>query len=319
MSKHVLFYSPQFEELAGEIARKYSDEIALGSIGFKRFPDGSPNTSVMHANKLAAENVAFLVCFDAWESFAEQLFTHYHLAGLGPKSYRLIMIFNKTFTMERSNNEDQVITAKRMLQALGAIGPAGPGLVPVYTYDVHALAIKSFEGPNIILRFKTGLKLLFQALEKEPDIEKLTIAFPDDGAKKRFGQMEALLAAQGRLKFRIAVCGKNRVGDDDRKVVLQEGDVRGRRVVIIDDLIRTANTLFECAKVMRANGAEAVDAYGTHVVHEDGGWRKFDGKVIRKLYMTDSCPAAAKAVRGNPHVEVFSLADSVANAIREGL
>jgi len=319
MPKHILFYSPPFEELARAIARKYSDEITLGEIGFKRFPDGSPNTKFQHANKLAAENVAFLACFDAWESFAEQLFTHYHLAGLGPKSYRVIMLFNKTFTMERSNNEDQVITAKRMLQALGAIGPAGPGLVPVYTYDVHALAIKSFEGPNIVLRFKTGLKLLFQALENEPGLDKLTIAFPDDGAKKRFGEMEALVEAQERLKFTIAVCGKSRLGDDDRKVVLQEGDVRGRRVVIIDDLVRTANTLFECAKVMRANGAETVDCYGTHVVHEDGGWKKFDGKLVRKLYTTDSCPAAAAAMRGSPHIEIFSLADSIANAIREGL
>lgn len=319
MSKHVLFHSPQMTGLAREIVRRHGEEIALGDIDFKRFPDGSPNTKVVGAKELATKEVSFLACFDDWESFFEQLSVHYHLAGLAPKSYRIIVPFMKTSTMERATSENQIITAETMLRALGAIGPAGPGLVPVYTYDIHALAIRSFAGPNLVLRLKTGLKLLFQKLEQDPDLDKLTIAFPDDGAKKRFGEMEALVEAQQRLGFKIAVCGKSRVGDDDRKVVLQEGDVRGRWVVIIDDLIRTANTLFACAKVMRTNGALAVDAYGTHVVHEDGGWRKFDGDVIRKLYTTDSCPVAAAAVRENPNAEVFSLADSIANAIREGL
>lgn len=317
MTKHVLFHSPQMAELAREIVRRHGGEITLGDIDFKRFPDGSPNTKVTGAKELAKASVSFLACFDDWSSFFEQLSVHYHLAGLAPKSYRLIVPFFKTSTMERAASENQVITAETMLRALGAIGPAGPGLVPITTYDIHALAIRSFAGTNVVLRPKTGLKLLFQKLAEEPDLDKLTIAFPDDGAKKRFGEMEALTEAQERLRFKIAVCGKSRVGDDDRKVVLQEGDVRGRRVVIIDDLIRTANTLFACAMVMKANGALVVDAYGTHVVHEDGGWKKFDGAIIRKLYMTDSCPAAVQAVQGNPNVEVFSLADSIANAIRE--
>lgn len=317
MPKHVLFHSPQMNDLALAIARRHQDDIVLGDIDFKRFPDGSPNIKVARAKELATASVSFLACFDDWSSYFEQLSVHYHLAGLAPKSYRLIVPFMKTSTMERATNEDQVITAETMLRALGAIGPAGPGLVPIYTYDIHALAIRSFAGPNVVLRLKTGLKLLFAKLAEEPDLEKLVIAFPDDGAKKRFGEMEALLDARSTLRFGLAVCGKSRIGEDDRQVILQEGNVRGRRVVIIDDLVRTANTLFECAKVMKAAGAESVDAYGTHVVHEDGGWKKFDGGIIRRLYMTDSCPAAAQAVRGNPHVEVFSLADSIANAIRE--
>ncbi|HJV32858.1 MAG TPA: hypothetical protein VJ694_02415 [Patescibacteria group bacterium] len=317
MKDRVLFHSPQMTELAREIVRRNGGEIALGDIDFKRFPDGSPNTKVLGAKELATKDVSFLACFDDWGSYFEQLSVHYHLAGLAPRSYRLIVPFMKTSTMERATSENQVITAETMLRALGAIGPAGPGVVPVYTYDIHALAIRSFAGPNLVLRLKTGLKLLFQKLEEEPGLDTLTIAFPDDGAKKRFGEMEALIEARQRLGFTIAVCGKNRVGDEDRKVVLQEGDVRGRRVVIIDDLIRTANTLFACAKVMRQNGAVAVDAYGTHVVREDGGWRKFDGDVIRRLYTTDSCPGAAKELRDSPHAEVFTLADSIANAIRE--
>lgn len=316
MSQRVLYFSPPMAELARSIAKRHPD-IVLGEIGFGRFPDGSPNTKVAGAKELAKADVAFLACFDDWGAYFETLSVHYHLASLAPRSYRLIVPFMKTSTMERATSEDQVITAKTMLQALGAVGPAGPGIVPLYAYDIHALAIQSFAGPNLVLRLKTGLKLLFQKLAEESEPEKLVIVFPDDGAKKRFGEMPPLVEAQARLGFTVAVCGKTRLGAEGRKVVLMEGDVRGRRAVIVDDLVRSAGTLFACAQALRDNGADAVDAYGTHVVHEDAGWKKFDGNAIRRLYMTDSCPASVQAVRGNPNVEVLSLVDSIANAIRE--
>lgn len=313
--KHILFYSPLMVTLAMDIVSKYRDEIALGDISFKRFNDSSPNTFVVRANTLAAENVSFLICFDDWGSFFEQLSVHYHLGGLAPKNYRVIMPFFNTATMERSTNEGQVITAKTMLQALGAVGPAGPGKVPVYVYDVHALAVKNFAGDNLAIRLKTGLKMLFKALAGH---DKLTIVFPDDGAKKRFGEMEAFLEAKERMKFTVAICRKERVGDD-REVVLSEGDVRGRNAVTIDDLIHSGHTLIQCGKALRSAGAKTVEAYVTHALCECYGWKRFDGSVFSKLYMTDSCPTTANAVRGNPNFEVFSLADSIANAIREGL
>jgi phosphoribosylpyrophosphate synthetase len=315
MSKHILFYSPQFETLARKIARKYGDEIVLGDIGFKRFPDRTPNTFVQRANTLAAENVAFLICFDDQESFFEQLSTHYHLGDLAPKSYRVIMPFFNTATMERSTNEGQVITAKTMLRALGAVGPAGPGKVPVYIYDVHALAVKNFAGDNLAIRLKTGLKLFFETVR---GIKDLTIVFPDDGAKKRFGEMEAFNNAKAELGFKTATCRKERVGDG-RQIVLSEGDVEGRHAITIDDLIHSGSTLLECGRVLRRAGVRVNEAYVTHALCENDGWKNFDGSVFSRLYLTDSCPLTAQAVADDPNFVVFSLADSIANAIREGL
>lgn len=321
MPKIILYFSPQHEDLAHEIQRRHPNEITLGEIVWKRFTDGSPNTRVLGSKDLKRSDVVFLISLDGdWASYAENLHVHYHLASLAPKSYRVVMPFFKGSTMERSFSQDQVITAKAELNALAAIGPAGPGVVSVVVYDLHALATMSFPGTgsNISLMPKTGLKLFFKAIEEEmSDPSLLTIVFPDKGAKDRFGEMEVVLEAQARLKFQIAVCGKNRVGDLGREIVLESGDVRGRRVVLIDDLIRSGGTLYECAKKLLTVGALSVDAYATHVIFEESGWQRFNGEIIRRVYTTDSIGPSARVLRENPHVTVLSLADSIYNTFVE--
>lgn len=318
MKRHILFYSPSMEALAREIVRLHGDDIELGRVDCQKFPDRSPNTRVWHAKELRKRSIAFLLSFENWGDYFEQLSVHYHLSDRA-KAYRVIMPYGPTFTQERSNTEDVVITAETLLRSLSPIAPNGPGLVPVFVYDLHALAVTSFARPNIRVVGKTGLRLLFQALEQEPEgTADLTIVYPDAGAKSRFEDMEAVMEAQARIGFTVAVCGKQRIGETGRKVYLQSGDVRGRRTVIVDDLVRTFGTQIVCAGVLLEAGAATVDAYATHVSHPDMGWQKFNGEGgIRRVYMTDSCPATVEVVRGNPNVQVFSLANSIAKEICE--
>ena len=72
------------------------------------------------------------------------------------------------------------------------------------------------------------------------------IAFPDDGAAKRFSSM-----FQG-LGFEIVTCGKTRGDGDKRLVTIQDGDCVGKNVVIVDDLVQTGGTLFECGLIKAA-------------------------------------------------------------------
>lgn len=307
----ILLSCPQMEDLAAEIAVRNAD-IQHGKIDWKRFPDGFPDLMVHGVDRLLRHDVSFLACLDDPRVIFEQWSAMRHIANLRPKSFRILLPYFPTGTMERSDHEGQVATAESLASLLSALPPAGPGPVPVYIWDIHALPIKGFFGDNVAPRFKTGLKQLFRALEGR----KVTIVFPDDGANKRFGKMKAVVEAQKRLGFSVAVCRKERVGDA-RKVVLSEGDVKGADAVVVDDLVHSGGTLLECGKAVLEAGAESVEAYITHGVLEEGNWKKFDGKVFRKVYLTDSCPGTAKVVRGNPRFEVLSLIDSVVNAIRQ--
>ncbi len=180
--------------------------------------------------------------------------------------------------------------------------------------------MKGFLGPkaNMVMRLKSGLKLLFAELE---GVRDLTIVCPDKGALDRFEKIPSFVEARERMGFEVATCIKRRPEEDGdaREVMLVGGKVRGRRTVIIDDLLRSGNTTFECAGILADAGAASIEAYCTHTSFLDRGWERFDGKLISRYYTTNSIPDAAKALKGNPNAKVFSLALSIINAIREGL
>ena len=90
------------------------------------------------------------------------------------------------------------------------------------------------------------------------------VAFPDDGAAKRFKDLftDELEALPG---LTIVICGK--VRDGDRRIVrVQDGDPRDQNVVIVDDLVQTGGTLYECGVALRALGARSVSAFVAHGV-----------------------------------------------------
>jgi phosphoribosylpyrophosphate synthetase len=129
------------------------------------------------------------------------------------------------------------------------------------------------------------------------------IAFPDDGAAKRFGKLFP--------GFPIVVCGKVRDGDK-RIVTVQDGVCKGLRLLIVDDMVRSGGTLFECAKALKQLGAESVSAFCAHAAFPDdpsitkkfckGG--VFD--IFENFYVTNSVPTVVSRL---PEGDVFKVLD----------
>jgi phosphoribosylpyrophosphate synthetase len=139
------------------------------------------------------------------------------------------------------------------------------------------------------------------------------VAFPDDGAKKRF---ELLFRRAG---FDIIVCGK--VRDGERRIVtVQDGDPRGKNVVIVDDLVQTGGTLYECAQALRAAGAIDTYAYAAHGVFPLGRWKDFSRKlggrraVFEKFWLTNSQPTVCNQL---PTDDVFEVIDLLPQIISD--
>lgn len=307
MDTYVLLAAPSMQEVAKKAAA-HDPRITVGQISWQRFPDGYPNTFIHGVDTVQDAHVAFLACLDTPATIFEQLSAIYAIAALRPKSFKILLPYFPTGTMERIDHEGQVATAATLAQMISAVAPAGPGPVPLYLWDVHALPIRHYFGPNIAPRFKTGTKLLKERLAGKD----VSIVFPDEGAWKRFKTMFS--DANGKPLYPFIVCRKVRDGDK-RKVTVSEGEVMGREVVIIDDLIHSGGTLIECAHALKAAGATTVSVYATHGVLEQDAWKKFLDAGFAHVWITDSCPATAALVKDLPPFEVLSLAPSIARAV----
>uniref|UniRef100_A0A6N2LFT8 Phosphoribosyltransferase domain-containing protein n=1 Tax=Salix viminalis TaxID=40686 RepID=A0A6N2LFT8_SALVM len=90
---------------------------------------------------------------------------------------------------------------------------------------------------NILPCFESGIPLLKNRLQELPDSDNIAIAFPDDGAWKRFHKQ--------LQHFPTIICAKVREGDQ-RIVRIKEGNPQGRHAVIVDDLVQSGGTLVEC-------------------------------------------------------------------------
>ena len=112
------------------------------------------------------------------------------------------------------------------------------------------------------------------------------VAFPDDGAAKRFSALFA--------DMEIVVCGKTRGLGDERSVVIQHGQAQGKHIVIVDDLVQTGGTLYECGQTLLEAGAVSVNAYVSHAVFPKESWKRFnvggDRACFDKFWVTNSIP-----------------------------
>jgi phosphoribosylpyrophosphate synthetase len=205
--------------------------------------------------------------------------------------------------MERVDDEGQVATAKTLSRILSATALCGQGPAEIVIYDVHTLQQRFYFGDNVVPRLKTGTKYLKERLKT---IEDVTIAFPDFGARKRFGKMFA--------DYPHVICEKVRDGDK-RTVTVAEGNPRDRHVVIVDDIIKSGGTIIECRKALMDAGSKAVSAYATHGSFPKDAWRRFIDGGFAHVWITDSCPIVAAKVAGQKPFEVLSLDESIARVI----
>ncbi|KAK1577668.1 hypothetical protein Q3G72_023703 [Acer saccharum] len=313
VKKVCLFHCPETQALAERIAAQ-SDSIELRSINWRTFADGFPNLFIPNAHGIRGQNVAFLASFSSPGVIFEQLSVIYALPKLFISSFTLVLPFFPTGTSERMEDEGDVATAFTLARILSNIPTSRGGPTSLVTFDIHALQERFYFGDNVLPCFESGIPLFKQRLQELPDSDNISIAFPDDGAWKRFHKQ--------LQHFPTIVCNKVREGDQ-RIVRIKEGDPRGRHVVIVDDLVQSGGTLIECQKALAAHGATRISAYVTHGIFPNKSWQRFEhdtggkpGIGLTYFWITDSCPVTVNQVMDKPPFEILSLASSIATALQ---
>lgn len=302
-----LFASPRMATMAERMQTAHPEDIQLGEVRWSTFQDGFPDLKIGYPERLRNQHVAFLATLTEPAEMFAQLAVLYELPRYAVHSFKLILPYFPTGTMERVEEEGQIATAATLARMLSDIPLSMSGPAQIVIYDIHALQERFYFSNRVIPRLETAIPQLKQTLRHEPD---LSIAFPDEGAWKRFGR---LFADHPQI-----VCIKARQGDK-RMVRIKEGDPRGRHVLIVDDLIMSGKTLIQCRNVLMEQGAARVSAFAVHGVFPQNAWKNLENQGFDSIRITDSCPLQAETLRSRPGFEVISLARDIARIIREPL
>ncbi|KAK6186865.1 hypothetical protein SNE40_006130 [Patella caerulea] len=279
------------------------------NIQWEKFNDGFPNLFIQDVRRMAGKDVILIGSFHNPEIIFEQISILYAMPRYLAKSFHFILPYFPTGTMERVEKEGQIATAMTLAKMLSNIPLTTKGPAQIMILDIHSLSERFYFSENVIPRLETAVPLLKKVLENRKD---LTIAFPDDGAHKRFH-------SQFPDKDLI-IC--NKIRDQDKRIVqVKEGNPAGKHVVIVDDLVQTGGTLIECGKALLEKGATGVSAYVTHAVFPKDSWKKFTksnieaGKVqFESFWITDSIPHAAEIAKHEPF-KLLSICDVIAESL----
>lgn len=297
-----LYHCPQMAPLAERI-RAVRQNIVLGKIQWEAFDDGFPNIRVSDVHSARNRDVVFLASLDSPGEIFRQLAVIYEIPRYVVRSFKLILPYFPVGTMERVDVEGEIATAATLARMLSNIPHSVGGPTQIVVYDIHAPQERFYFSDTVVPRLETAVPLLHGRLR---NVENVAVAFPDEGAVKRFGKLFK--------DYQTIVCQKVRRGDK-RFISIKEGEPSGKHVVIVDDLVMSGGTLRQCARALRDKGADRISAYVTHGVFPKNSWEKFMDAGFSHIWVTDSCPQTTSALEGRDPFEILSLADPVSKML----
>ena len=177
------------------------------------------------------------------------------------------------------------------------------GVDRIMTMDLHADQIQGFFDVPVDHLFGSAL---FAPYIQSLNLSNLCVSAPDMGGSKRAN------AYARHLQCEMVLCYKLRKKPNVVEEISVIGDVEGRNVVIIDDMVDTAGTLTFAAQVMKDRGAISVRAVATHPVLSGNAVERIDKSPLEELVVTDSIPMHLSS----PKIKVLPVADIFAETIK---
>lgn len=255
------------------IAREFG--IPLGNVIIQRFSDGEFQPSIEETVR-GKDVIIVQSTFPPSDNLMELLLL---IDAAKRASAKRIVAVIPYFGLARQDRKDKprvAIGAKLVANLLTAAG-----VNRVITMDLHAEQIQGFfEVPVDHLYAST----IFVPHLQNMNIPDLLIAAPDTGGTKRANAYAKLLGSD------LAICYKQRKVANQVESMTVIGDVKGKNVVIVDDMVDTAGTLCKAADVMMENGALSVRAICTHPVLSGQAYERIEASALKELIVTDSIP-----------------------------
>ncbi|MHB1131796.1 MAG: ribose-phosphate diphosphokinase [Chloroflexota bacterium] len=297
-----LYAGSSVPALATQVADRLG--VSLSDPGLVRFPDGEVHVRLRESVRGRDVFIIQSTCPPIDQHLIELLVMLDACKRAAAGRVTAILPYYGYARQEKKSYGREPITARLVADLLTV---AGAGRV--LTLDIHAPAIQGFF--SIEMENLTTTALLVDYLRSLNNQGAVVLA-PDAGRLKVVEKY-----ARG-LDLPLAVLHKRRLTGEEVEIQQVIGDVAGRRVVIIDDIISTGSTIARAVEAVRAAGAsDGATVVATHPLLVGEAVNRLNGAGIGDLVVTDTVPLSAeKAAALQARVHVLSVAGLLAEAIR---
>ncbi|HPD66384.1 MAG TPA: ribose-phosphate pyrophosphokinase [Bacteroidia bacterium] len=291
-----IFAGEASKELGNKIAANFG--IKLGEMSILKFKDGEIQPSfdesirgcdvfIIQSTYAPAEHILeLLLMIDA----AKRASAHY---------INVVIPYYGYARQDRKDKPRVSIGAKLIADLIFTAGAEW-----VMTMDLHAAQIQGFF-PIPVVHLDSSV--IFIPYIRSLELDDLIIASPDIGGTKRAREFASLLNSD------IVICDKHRKKANEVDEIRIIGSVKGKNVIIIDDMIDTGNTLMKAAEVMMNDGAKSIRAFATHPVFSDNAAEKLNKSVLNEVVVCDTIPIKNPGEK----ITVLSTAALFAKAIHQ--
>ncbi len=273
--------------------------VPLGITEVKRFSDGEIAIYIGESVRGADVFIVQPISCPANENLMELLIMMDALKRASAKSINTVLPYYGYARQDRKTRARDPITAKLIADLLTAAGANR-----VIAMDLHAGQIQGFY--NIPVDHLTSLPILAKYFT-QLDLNDAIVVSPDVGGVTRARELAE------RLHLRIAIIDKRRPESNVAQVMHIIGKVKGKTVIMVDDIIDTAGTIALGATALLEQGAKEVYACCTHPVLSGPALERLEASPVKEIVVTNTIPVPPE--KQLDKIRVLSVAPLIGDAI----
>jgi ribose-phosphate pyrophosphokinase len=291
-----IFSGQATQYLAEKISHAYGEP--LGRVDYKQFSDGE--MAPFLAESVRGHDVFIIQStFAPSDNLMELLLMVDAAKRASAHNVNVIIPYFGYARQDRKDKPRVAIAAKMIANLISAAGADR-----IMACDLHADQIQGFF--DIPVDHLDG-SYIFVPYLKSIGLKDIMFATPDVGGIKRARNFAKFFNAD------LAVCDKYRKEANKIESMRLIGEVEGKDVVLVDDLVDTAGTICKAAGLLKENGAKSVRAVCTHPVLSGNAYENIEQSVLEELVVTDTIPLRKASTK----IKVITMSDLFAKAIRK--
>lgn len=275
-------------------------ELHLGALDILHFSDGEFQPQFTESVR-GAKAYVLQSTFPPTDNLMELLLTMDAAKRASAAEVTAVIPYFGWARQDRKDRPRVAIGAKLVANLLKAAGADR-----IMTCDLHAQQIQGFFDIPVDHVYASSVFIPYIEARKIPH---LSIAAPDMGGAKR-----ANIYAR-ELHCPVIICHKTRAKANVVDSITAIGEVEGRNIIIVDDMIDTAGTLCKAAEVLLQKGALSVRACATHGLLSGPAVERIHDSVLEEVYITDTIPHPE--LENDPKIRIVSMTEVFARIINK--